>query len=378
MKKRKIQLIVAAWMISGTGAVYGQSPQPMNVITTAVPFLRVSTDARASGMGDVGLATDADGNSASWNMGKMPFNERKGAVAINYSPWMREISSDMWLASISGYYKTDSFQTISGSFRYFSLGDVQFADDNGTRLQTFHPREWAMDLGYSRKLSDRSGIGLAFRYIHSGLSNKGASGNDYETGSAVAVDLGYYYTAANSAGNGWSFGGALSNLGSKIGYSNNTGEKDFIPANLGLGAAYTRVFDEQNKIQFGLDINKLLVPTPPANTDSAAMVAYRNKSVAGSWFSSFGDAPGGFSEELKEFQVSVGAEYWYNDLFALRAGYAWEDKTKGNRKCFTMGAGIRYTIFNLNFSYLVPAGNGLDRNSLSNTLRFSLVLESKP
>jgi hypothetical protein len=362
MKIRMIQFLFVVCLLEGAGGLYAQ-----NVITTAVPFLRISPDARASGMGDVGVATTPDVNAAFWNMGKVVFNKAKGGVVASYSPWLRDISSDMYLAGLAGYYKLDEEQAINVSIRYFNLGDLQFTDELGSYMQGFHPREWAADLGYSRKLGERSGIGLAFRYIHSGLSNRGASGNDYETGSAVAVDLGYYYQMDN----GWSFGGALSNLGSKMAYSKNADQKDFIPANLGLGAAYSKSFNEQNKISVGLDINKLLVPTLPADADSAAMVDYRNKSVVGSWFSSFGDAPDGFSEELKEFQISIGGEYWYNNQFALRSGYFYEDKSKGSRRYFTVGAGVKYSVLQLNFSYLAGSNN----SPLANTLRFSLVFE---
>jgi Type IX secretion system protein PorV len=213
------------------------------------------------------------------------------------------------------------------------------------------------------------------KYIYSNLAGgySANTGTTYKAGTAVAGDLGLYYNGANQAGQGWSFGAALTNLGSKIAYTDNADQKDFIPANLGLGATYTSVLDESNKITFGLDINKLLVPTPP--TDSAGMANYHTKSVIGSWFSSFGDAPGGMSEEMKEFQVSAGAEYWYNNQFALRAGYFYEDKTKGNRRYFTAGVGIKYNVFGLNFSYLIPTGSGVNQNPLSNTLRFSLVFD---
>jgi hypothetical protein len=363
MKIRMIQLLLVVSFLSEADLLYAQ-----NVVTTAVPFLRISPDARASGMGDVGVATSADVQASFWNMGKVVFNEKKGGVVASYSPWLRDISSDMYLAGLAGYYKLDDNQAVSSSIRYFNLGDLQFTDELGNYQQGFHPREWAADLGYSRKLSEHSGIGLAFRYIHSSLT--GEANNDYKTGSAVAVDLGYYYRMDN----GWSFGGALTNLGSKMAYTKNADQKDFIPANLGLGGAYSRNFDAQNKISIGLDINKLLVPTLPANADSAKMVSYRNKSVVGSWFSSFGDAPDGFREELKEFQISIGGEYWYNDQFALRAGYFYEDKRKGNRRYFTVGAGVKYSVLQLNFSYLAATG-GVDRSPLANTLRFGLTFE---
>jgi hypothetical protein len=232
-------------------------------------------------------------------------------------------------------------------------------------------------MGYSRRLSDQLGIGIGLKYINSSLAKGAVSGSSiYKAGSAVAADLGLYFSGHDEAGQGWAFGAALSNLGSKIGYTDNAEQKDFIPANLGLGTTYTRVIDESNKVSFGIDLNKLLVPTPPGeNATNEEYQAYRQKSVVSSWMSSFGDAPGGFSEELKEFQISLGAEYWYNNQFALRAGYFYEDKTKGNRRYFTAGAGLKYNVFGLNFSYLVPTGSGVNQNPLSNTLRFSIVFD---
>src|SRR5690606_25996620 len=234
---------------------------------------------------------------------------------------------------------------------------------------------FAVDAGYSRKLSENLGIGIALRYINSNLaSGQSASGSTYKTGSSVAGDLSLFHDGSQAGDvSGLNWGLTLSNLGAKIGYTNDATEKDFIPANLGLGIAYVNVFDESSKITFGLDVNKLLVPTPPALGDSAGLVDYRNKGVVASWFGSFGDAPGGFSEELKEFQVSVGAEYSYNDQFAFRAGYFYEAPTKGDRKYFTVGAGLNYNLFGLDFSYLIPSGSGINRNPLSNTLRFSLI-----
>jgi hypothetical protein len=349
----------------------------LNVVTTAVPFLRISPDARAGSMGDLSLATDPDASSSYFNLGKVPFNTSVGGVNVTYTPWLKKIVNDVYLASLAGYYKLDDQQAISASFRYFSLGSIQMTDAIGKNLNRVNPKEYGFDLGYSRKLSDKMGLGVGLKYIYSNLA-QGVSG--YKAGTSVAGDIGLYYNGHNDAGQGWAFGGALTNLGAKIGYSNNADEKDFIPANLGLGTTYTRVFDESNKLSFGVDINKLLVPTPPqfkndppTAEDSARLEDYRKKSVISSWFSSFGDAPGGFSEELKEFQISTGLEYTYNNQFALRAGYFYENKYKGNRRYFTTGVGIKYNVFELNFSYLVPSGSGVTQNPLSNTLRFSLV-----
>lgn len=347
----------------------------LNVVTTAVPFLRIAPDARAGSMGDLSLATDPDASSSYFNLGKVPFNTSVGGVNLTYTPWLKRIVNDVYLASLAGYYKLDDMQAISASLRYFSLGSIQLTDAFGNSLQSINPKEWSFDLGYSRKLSDKLGLGIGLKYIYSNLA-QGVSG--YKAGNSVAGDIGLYYNGHNETGQGWSFGAAMSNLGAKIGYSNNANEKDFIPANLGLGTTYTTVLDESNKLSFGVDINKLLVPTPPIDangniTDSAALAKYRNKAVVSSWFSSLGDAPGGFSEELKEFTISTGLEYTYNNQFALRAGYFYENKYKGNRRYFTTGVGIKYNVFELNFSYLVPSGSGVSQNPLSNTLRFSLV-----
>jgi hypothetical protein len=349
----------------------------LNVVTTAVPFLRISPDARTGGMGDLSVATSPDANSGFYNLAKIPFNESQAGIGVTYTPWLKDLGlNDVYLASLAGYYKFDENQAINASVRYFSLGNIQFTDNLGNDLNSFRPKEFGIDVGYSRKLSEKIGIGVGLKYIYSNLAGGAAvGGSTYKAGTAVAGDLGFYYDGKNEIGTGWAFGAALTNLGSKIAYTDNADQKDFIPANLGFGTTYTKVFDEQNKISFGVDVNKLLVPTPPAEHDSAGLQEYRKEGVVSSWFSSFSDAPGGASEEIKEFQFSIGGEYWYNNQFALRAGYFWEDATKGNRKYFTMGIGIKYNIFGLNFSYLIPSGSGVNRNPLSNTLRFSLLFD---
>ncbi len=333
-------------------------------------------------MGETGIATLPDANSAFWNLAKTPFNTSPGGVSLTYTPWLKRLGlNDVYLATAAGYYKLDDQQAISGSLRYFSLGNIQFTNDRGEDLYAYKPREVSFDLGYSRKLSEGMGLGIALRYINSSLA-KGdvGTGTTYKAGNTVAGDISWYYKNPSESGQGWSFGAVVSNLGGKIGYTTDARQKDFIPANLGLGAAYTKVYDESNKITFAVDVNKLLVPTPPTasgdpSIDSSRQVNYRNKTVISSWFSSLGDAPGGMSEELKELQVSAGAEYWYNNQFALRAGYFYEDKTKGNRKYFTLGAGLKYNVFGLNFSYIIPSGSGINQNPLSNTLRFGIVFD---
>jgi hypothetical protein len=350
---------------------------PINVVTSAVPFLRISPDARAGGMGDLGVATSADPNSVFYNIAKYPFAASRSGLALTYTPWLKDLGlNDVYLTTIAGYHKLDDEQSISASMRYFSLGNIQFTDNLGNDLNTFRPREFAFDAGYARKLSDNLSLGVAIRYINSNLAGGAAvNGVSYKAGTAVAGDIGLYYNNTKQDGSGLNFGLAMTNLGSKIGYTDDATAKDFLPANLSLGAVYTKTVNEVNKLSFGVDIHKLMVPTPPALGDSAGLASYRSKGVVGSWFSSFGDAPGGFSEELKEFYFSVGGEYVYNDQFAFRLGYFHENKQKGNRQYFSMGAGLKYDIFGLNFSYLIPSGSGVNRNPLSNTIRFSLVFD---
>lgn len=375
MKQVSLKLTALVMLVGAFSSVNAQTSK-INVVTTAVPFLRISPDARSGGMGDVGIATSPDANSGFWNIAKTPFAASKAGVAATYTPWLKDLGlNDVYLASLAGYYKIDDGQAISASVRYFSLGNIQFTDNLGNDLNTFRPREFAIDAGYSRRLSSKNAIGIALRYINSNLAGgQAVNGVSYKTGSSVAGDLHFFHNGANDKGQGFNWGATLSNLGAKISYTSDATQKDFIPANLGLGGAYTKVFDDMNKITFGVDVHKLLVPTPPSVGDSAGLVEYRKKGVVESWFSSWGDGDG-FSEEIKEFSVSAGAEYWYNNQFALRAGYFYEHPDKGNRKYFTLGAGLKYNMFGLNFSYLLPQGSGVNRNPLSNTLRFSLVFD---
>jgi hypothetical protein len=286
--------------------------------------------------------------------------------------------NDVFLATLAGYYQIgeESKQAISMGLRYFNLGNIQFTDAQGNDLTEGRPRELGIDLAYSRKLSEKLGIGIAIRYINSNLAgNVPINGVSYQPGEAVAGDIGLYYNGVSAEGSGWSFGLALTNLGSKIGYTDDPSQKDYIPANFSIGTVYTKTFQEIHKVSFGLDINKLMVPTPPSLGDSAGLVEYREKSVVNSWVTSFSDAPGGASEEFKEFYFSLGGEYWYNEQFAFRLGYFHEDKTKGNRQYLTVGAGLRYNTFGLDFSYLFPTGSGTNRNPLSNTIRFGLTFD---
>ncbi|MBN9485382.1 MAG: hypothetical protein BGO70_02920 [Bacteroidetes bacterium 43-93] len=360
----------------------------VNTVTTAVPFLRISPDARSGAMGDVGIALSPDANAQYWNVAKLPFATKNYGISATYTPWLKDIVPDIFLAYLSGYAKfgEKTPQTISASLRYFSLGEINYTDINAQSLGTGKPNEFSLDVGYSRQLSPYLSTGLSFRYIHSAIATGLAAGTtsiDYKPGNAFAADLGIYYTKTKEIDefrkSNFSFGAVITNLGSKISYSST--RSDFIPINLGLGAAYTYQMDEYNKLTFALDVNKLMVPTPQdsvgtmSNNMGELYHYIPNKSVASGVLGSFSDAPGGFSEELREFQVSLGAEYWYQNQFAVRAGYFYEDKTKGDRKYFTCGLGVRYNIFNLNFAYLVPSGSGINRNPLSNTFRFSLMFE---
>jgi len=377
--KRVLFAITAVPLFLSLGQQAQAQTSPINVVTTAVPFLRISPDARAGGMGDMGVATSPDAASPFYNLSKTPFATHPTGIGLTYTPWLKDLGlNDVYLLAASGYHKLDDDQqAISASIRYFSLGNIQFTDYSGQELGEGRPREFSVDLGYSRKLSQNLALGLALRYINSDLKLAGYStGTTYKPGNAVAADISLFYTSTAANGQGWRFGTVVSNLGTKIGYTNDASEKEYIPANLGIGATYTTVFDEQNKIMFGLDLNKLLVPAPPASQDgggsidSANLAAYRGKSVVNSWFSSFSGP-----NQIQEINASLGAEYTYNDQFAFRIGYYYENKNDGGRQYFTMGVGIKYNVLGLNFSYLVPSGSGVTRNPLSNTIRFGLVFD---
>ena len=375
MKKATLKLTAIVMLLAGavTESQAQSSTNDVSVVTTAVPFLRISPDARSGGMGDIGIATAGDAYSGFWNLGKIPFAKSKTSVGATYTPWLTDLGlNDVYLASLGAYHQLDENQALSFGLRYFSLGSIQFTDANGNQLNNFRPREFSIDAGYSRKLGAKSGLGIGLRYISSDLAGGTVNGVTYKKGSTVAGDLHYFNNGQKEDGSGFNWGVTLSNLGGKISYTDDNSQKDFIPANLGLGGAYTKVFDADSKITFAADLNKLLVPTPPSVTDSAGLADYRSKGVVSSWFSSFGDGKDG-GEELREVTAAVGAEYWYKEQFAVRAGYFYENPQKGNRKYFTLGAGLKYNMFGINFSYLLPSGTGINRNPLSNTLRFTLA-----
>jgi hypothetical protein len=343
----------------------------LNVATSAAPFLRISPDARAGGMGEIGIATSPDANAAFYNLSKTIFNTSPNAVAASYTPWLRDISSNIYLATVSGYHKLDETQAVSGSLRYFSLGNLQFADVSGNPLGSSHPREFALEGGYSRKLSEHLSIALGARYINSKLAS-GAANNSlttYKAGNAFGMDISMFYTEVTEDGKGFSAGGTLTNLGSRVNYSSNSTSKEYLPANLGLGVAYALPLeDDKSKFQFGLDLNKLLTPVAP--TDSADIADYYKYSVMKSYFKSFGGDNGG----LKAFQLSIGTEYSYNDEFFIRAGYFYEDKYHGGRNYLTTGVGYKYQTAMINIAYVVPSGSGITKSPLSNTLRFGVTV----
>lgn len=364
----------ACFFVALFSMIVSVDAQQINIVTTAVPFLRISPDARSGGMGDAGIATSPDANSGFWNLAKTPFAKTPTAIAVTYTPWLKDIAQDVYMASLSGYHQLDDQQAFSATLRYFNLGQIQFVDYSGSPLQTSRPREFALDLGYSRKLTSSIAIGVALRYINSSLANGSFNGVNYKAGNAVAADLSFYNDNTDETGAGFAWGVAITNLGSKIGYTDNVQSKDFIPANLGAGLAYNWVFQETSKFTLALDANKLLVPSfPTLSGDPAdsiennkAIDDYYNSSVFGSWTKSFSN---------NAYTFSAGAEYTYNNQFSARIGYFFEPKDQGNRKYFTAGVGLNYNIFGFNFSYLAPSGSGVTRNPLSNTLRFGITFD---
>jgi hypothetical protein len=343
-----------------------------NTILTGVPFLSITPDSRAGAMGDVGVASSPDMNSQHWNPAKYAFIESEMGVGLSYSPWLRNLVDDINLAYLVGHKKLDDLQTVSASLRYFSLGDISFMSEFGTFEGQQSPNEFAIDVAYTRLLSDHFSGAVALRYIRSYLT-PGVEG--YSAGNTYAADIAFYYqneVRINRKESTFSAGINISNIGAKISYTD--GEtKDFIPTNLRLGVGYKTEMDRYNTMGFYFDINKLLVPTPSSDTvDIFGDRFGEDKSVIAGMFSSFGDAPGGMKEELQEVNISFGMEYWYNQQFALRAGYFYEHENKGNRKFITAGAGLKLNVFALDFSYLIPTERN---NPLENTLRFSLSFD---
>ena len=375
MKNITLLLLIGAALF--VPKVYAQrtSTTGANVITTGVPFLTIAPDSRSGAMGDAGVATSPDVNSQYWNPAKYAFMESEMGVALSYTPWLRNLVSDINLAYLVGYKRLDDQQTISASLRYFTLGDISFMSEYGDPTGQQSPNEFALDMGYTRLLSDNFSGAVTMRYIRSDLTGgQLVNGAESHAGTAFAADVAFYYQneiRMNRKNSIISAGVNISNIGSKISYTD--GEtKDFIPTNLKLGVAYKTEMDKYNTITFAFDVNKLLVPTPDTAEVDILTGQGSTKSPIAGIFTSFTDAPGGMKEELQEITFSLGAEYWYNNQFALRTGYFYEDVNKGNRKFFTVGAGLKMNVFALDFSYLLPVAQN---NPLANTLRFTLSFD---
>jgi len=372
-----VNLSLSCLLAAGQSLPTGQEVR-YNPISTAVPFLLITPDSRHGAMGDAGAATSPDANSQYLNPSKYAFSEGKYAFSLSYTPWLREIVNDVNLAYLAGYYRIDNQQVIGSSLRYFSMGEITLTGQDQAVIGTVSPNEFAIDFSYSRKLSNNLSGGVALRLIHSNLSG-GIGAENYTAGNAFATDVSFYYTTPlGGEGTTKSFAAGInfSNIGSKISYDQGA-NKEFLPANMRLGATFTNALDDYNSFSVSMDLNKLLVPTPSTNTSYASDGSIvvlpdntSNKSVISSIFGSFTDAPGGFKEEMQEIMVSLGAEYWYRKQFAVRMGYFNESQNKGNRKFFTAGVGVKMNVAAIDLSYVIPVQRN---NPLSNTIRFTLL-----
>jgi hypothetical protein len=359
----------------GTNAVNTNGSN--NAIVTAVSFLTITPDSRSGAMGDAGVALSPDVNANYWNPSKLAFVEDKSEMSLSYSPWLRSLVPEVNLAYLSYVHRLDDRNAIGASLRYFNLGTIELYDNLGNAQGTYQPNEYSVDGSFSRKFGNNFSLGLTLRYIHSNLGNGTGgftSAQQVKGGNSVAADVSMYYknpTQVFGTDALFAFGANISNVGSKISYTD-AGQKYFIPTNLKLGIANTWFLDDFNQVTFAFDVNKLLVPTPPIRDANGNIISGKddNRSVVSGIFGSFSDAPGGFSEELQEISYSPAFEYWYNKQFALRAGYFYENPNKGNRQYLTLGAGLKYQDFNLDFSYLIASQ---DKSALANTLRFTLL-----
>ncbi|NLO70666.1 MAG: type IX secretion system outer membrane channel protein PorV [Porphyromonadaceae bacterium] len=382
MKKTCLVILTTVVLTTFSLSAQNEIKDQLNPVFTGVPSLSITPDSRGGGMGDVGAATTPDINSQYWNPAKYAFMESPAGLSMSFTPWLRRLVNDINLSYLAGYWKFDELQSVSASLRYFSLGEIKLYDYQGTEGVTAHPNEMAIDIAYSRLLSEKLSAAVAFRYIRSDM-NIPSSESDMIPGNAIAADVAAYYRTPIEVGTGdgtLAFGLNISNIGSKISYGDEESTL-FIPTNLRLGGSFEYPFDDYNKISFNADINKLLVPSSQIrriNEDGtledendfiARRDAARNMGPIAGIFKSFGDAPGGFSEELREIMWSLGAEYTYNNQFFVRAGYFNEHKTKGNRKYFSTGVGFKLNVFQLDAAYLISVAQS---NPLDGTLRFTL------
>ena len=392
MKKISLTVLAVSFLNFGLFAqtIFDEiaTSEELNTISTSVPFLLIAPDSRAGAMGDVGAATSPDHNSIHWNASKLAFIEDERGVSLSYTPWLQDLVPEISLSYLSGFKRLNSRSTIAGSMRYFSLGEIQFTDAQGQFISNFNPNEFTIDGAYSMKLSKNFSSGLAMRYIFSNLTGGiqiPDGGGATKPGTSFAVDLSSYFQSdkfdIDDKEAYFAAGLNISNVGNKISYTDG-GEEFFLPANGRLGANLFMELDDYNTISFAFDINKLLVPTPP-KYDSLATVPGPENIISGKdpnvgvlqgIFQSFSDAPGGLQEELNELMYSVGAEYWYMNQFAFRGGYFHEHETKGARKYFTVGVGLKMNVFSLDMAFLLPATRGI-RSPLANTLRFTLLFD---
>jgi hypothetical protein len=388
MIRRKILLSICFVLLTFTALVAQKLPKDLqsslNALQTTVPFLTIAPDSRAGAMGDLGVATTPDANSQNWNAAKYAFIKDRMGVSLSYTPWLRNLVKDINLGYLSFYYRFDDKQVVSSSLKYFSLGEIIFRTDDGTYSGQYTPYEFSIDAAYSRVLGEHLSGALTLRYIRSDITGGGTlQGTLYNPGNSFAADLGVYYqqpVKISDKDGEFAWGVCISNLGTKISYTEGA-DKQFIPANMRIGARMTLDLDEYNSISGAVDLNKLLVPTPPifyadsVDLNGDNVIQYGRQmptSLPMSWLQSFYDAPGGFNEEMREIMISAGLEYWYRQQFAIRGGYFHEHSTKGNRKYFAVGVGMKLNVFYLDFSYLISATG--TSNPLANTMRFTLGL----
>ncbi len=370
----KLSVVLSTLLVSTS--LFAGEDATNNPIETGVSFLNIAPESRGSSLGDAGAATSPDVYSQYWNPAKYPFVKDEFGLGFSYTPWLRSLVNDIGLVDVTGFLRFDEYQTVSSSIRYFSMGDIQITDASGSDIDygNIHPYELAVDFAYSRKFSDNWAGAVAFRYILSDIFNgsSGGEGGQVYAANSFAVDISSYYHKEDVyvAGyqSNYSFGLNVSNLGRKLTY-NKGDTRYFLPANLKLGGAYGVDIDNYNSLMFTVDLNKLLVPTPDPSIDDDDNEYYNNMSSLEGVFKSFSDAPDGFSEEMREIMVSVGLEYVYDNTFAVRGGYFYENQYKGNREYFSLGAGFKMNVFSLDVSYLVPMDSA---SPLANTLRFSL------
>ncbi len=389
--KRIATLLAGILLIGFACNTNAQTPaaltgQTRNYISTGMPILLIAPDATAGALGDVGVATTPDIYSAHWNNAKFAFIEGDLGFSTTYTPWLRNLGvGDMNLLYLGGYKRINTRSTIAASLTYFSLGEIQSTNTEGNSTGLLNPNEFAADVTYAMKLNDELSIGASGRFIQSDLTNGQdiSDGSGYVTtkpGRSLAADLGIYWQHPIDGAQEIALGAFVSNMGAKLSYSDDDSRQEFLPANLRVGARYTNELDESNKISLMVDINKLLVPTPPvtvgdstySNYYSNLKEDYNSTGVMRGIIQSFYDAPGGFSEELRELQISVGAEYWYKNTLAARAGYFYENDTKGGRKYATVGFALKYNVMQFDFAYLIPT-TAFSSNPLSNTIRISLT-----